>query len=163
LELLDKTERSKNRRLIAAWNRLHKDLEEHLLRSDRPKEKLQALESKVVNDVESVVIEVTDLEDAFLIFETLNDRGLELSAADLLKSHLLSRLFFTVETVFLKDALRPVLHRALHQAGPRCRRHQPTRLGLGHPAGTEPLDDRRARRQAHPAPGSRRQVLRSLR
>jgi hypothetical protein len=92
LELLDKTERSKNRRLIAAWNRLHKDLEQHLSKSDRPKEKLQALESKVVNDVESVVIEVTDLEDAFLLFETLNDRGLELSAADLLKSHLLSKL-----------------------------------------------------------------------
>jgi hypothetical protein len=35
---------------------------------------------------------VTDLEDAFLLFETLNDRGLELSAADLLKSHLLSKL-----------------------------------------------------------------------
>ena len=36
-----------------------------------------------------VTIEVTDLEDAFLLFETLNDRGLDLSAADLLKNDLL--------------------------------------------------------------------------
>ena len=39
-----------------------------------------------------MTIEVTDLDDAFLLFETLNDRGLELSAADLLKSHLLGKL-----------------------------------------------------------------------
>ncbi len=41
--------------------------------------------------VELVVIEVKELADAFLLFETLNDRGLQLSAADLLKSHLLGQ------------------------------------------------------------------------
>jgi len=51
--------------------------------------------SKFINDlmerVELVVIEVKELADAFLLFETLNDRGLQLSAADLLKSHLLGQ------------------------------------------------------------------------
>ncbi len=50
---------------------------------------------KFTNDlmghVELVVIEVKELADAFLLFETLNDRGLQLSAADLLKSHLLGQ------------------------------------------------------------------------
>jgi hypothetical protein len=41
--------------------------------------------------VSLVVLDVYELEDAFLLFETLNARGLELSAGDLLKSHLLSR------------------------------------------------------------------------
>ena len=51
-----------------------------------------------------------------------------------------------------EDALRPVLHRALDQTGPRGRHHQPTGLGLGDPAGPEPLDHRIPRGQAHPAP-----------
>lgn len=66
-------------------------------------DKLAALEvsqqpawlSKFISDlmerVELVVIEVKELSDAFLLFETLNDRGLQLSAADLLKSHLLGQ------------------------------------------------------------------------
>lgn len=37
-----------------------------------------------------VKIEVDDYDDAFELFETLNDKGLELSVADLVKNHLLS-------------------------------------------------------------------------
>ena len=46
----------------------------------------------MLEKVELVVIEVRSLADAFLLFETLNDRGLQLSAADLLKSHLLGEI-----------------------------------------------------------------------
>ncbi len=40
---------------------------------------------------EVVVVEVSEEADAFLIFETLNDRGLDLSVADLLKNYLFGR------------------------------------------------------------------------
>jgi len=62
-----------------------------------------------------------------------------------------------------EDVLRPVLYRALHETGARGRHHEPTRLSLDYPAGPEPLDHAGARGQAHPAPGSRRQVLWSVR
>ncbi len=38
-----------------------------------------------------IVVTVTDPASAFVIFETLNDRGLELSQADLLKNYLYGR------------------------------------------------------------------------
>jgi hypothetical protein len=62
-----------------------------------------------------------------------------------------------------EDALRPVLHRALHETRPRRRHDRPARLGLGHPAGTQPLGRRTPRGQAPPPPASRRQVLRTVR
>lgn len=57
-----------------------------------PLASLRALEEAVVQHVTVVVLDVANLDDAFLLFETLNDRGLSLSAADLVKSHLLSQL-----------------------------------------------------------------------
>ncbi len=41
--------------------------------------------------VKVIVVEVPDEADAFLIFETLNDRGLALSVADLLKNYIFGR------------------------------------------------------------------------
>ena len=46
----------------------------------------EALEKKVV----LIQIDVRSDIDAFVVFETLNDRGLDLNAADLLKNHLIS-------------------------------------------------------------------------
>lgn len=54
--------------------------------------KLQTFAKDVIERVELVSIQVKSLADAFLLFETLNDRGLQLSAADLLKSHLLGEI-----------------------------------------------------------------------
>ena len=89
---LDATEKAANRRMLSGYQRLRKSLEDNIGLDAEPAKALASLEERLVKHVELVVIEVTDLEDAFLLFETLNDRGLELSAADLLKSHLLSRL-----------------------------------------------------------------------
>lgn len=63
--------------------------------------KLEDIERKVTEKLTFVVIRVGSVDDAFLLFETLNDRGLQLSAADLVKSHLLSRY----EAKFGKDAV----------------------------------------------------------
>lgn len=54
--------------------------------------RLAGLEEKLSKRLLFVVIRVGNVDDAFLLFETLNDRGLQLSAADLVKSHLLARI-----------------------------------------------------------------------
>ena len=54
-------------------------------------EALEAFSRVVRNQLRFVRIAVTDFGDAFQLFETLNYRGLELSAADLLKNYLLEK------------------------------------------------------------------------
>ena len=54
--------------------------------ADRLVELSQQLESKV----QVLVAEATDLPEAYVIFETLNDRGADLTTADLLKNYLFS-------------------------------------------------------------------------
>lgn len=49
---------------------------------------IKEYQDKILNEFDVVKIEVTQDSDAFLIFETLNDRGLELSAIDLIKNRL---------------------------------------------------------------------------
>jgi hypothetical protein len=88
---------ARSKRLVAARNRLAASLDTFLdsASATDPKLRLQALEEledALVRRVSLVVLDLGSVDDAFLLFETLNDRGLRLSAADLLKSHLLSRL-----------------------------------------------------------------------
>ncbi len=90
----DKPTRSRNRPLIDNLARLRGHLAAHLGRlpeADQPAW-LERFHKFLMERVELVVIEVKTLSDAFLLFETLNDRGLQLSAADLLKSHLLGEV-----------------------------------------------------------------------
>jgi hypothetical protein len=54
-------------------------------------EGLETFSRVVRNQLRFVRIAVTDFGDAFQLFETLNYRGLELSAADLLKNYLLEK------------------------------------------------------------------------
>ena len=56
------------------------------------KEAIQHLAETISNRIHFLYIEVGNEEDAFTIFETLNDRGLKLSAGDLIKSYLLRRI-----------------------------------------------------------------------
>ncbi|MDQ3848140.1 MAG: DUF262 domain-containing protein [Thermoproteota archaeon] len=48
------------------------------------------LEEFIANRSNLIVIEAGDESDAFIIFETLNDRGLELAVSDLVKNYLFS-------------------------------------------------------------------------
>jgi hypothetical protein len=48
---------------------------------------------------------------------------------------------FSVETVFLKTLFVLFFIESLLEASPSRGRHQPPRLGLGHPAGSQPRDD----------------------
>ena len=54
-------------------------------------EELEHLKKGIVNKIIVVHINVADQFNAFRLFETLNDRGLALSAVDLIKNHLLMR------------------------------------------------------------------------
>lgn len=90
----DKPTRARNRPLLDNLSRLRTHLASRL--STLPEVQqgawLEQLHKFLMERVELVVIEVQNLADAFLLFETLNDRGLQLSAADLLKSHLLGEV-----------------------------------------------------------------------
>jgi hypothetical protein len=59
---------------------------------EEKKRAIQKLYEVVSNKIQFLYIEVGSEEDAFTIFETLNDRGLKLSASDLIKSFLLRRI-----------------------------------------------------------------------
>ena len=55
------------------------------------KVRLNDLLTYVDKDVQIVAIDVATQADAFLILETLNDRGADLTVADLLKNYLFSQ------------------------------------------------------------------------
>lgn len=80
--------------LRKAYERLGQLLTDKIkdLTTDEKILELDRIEHSLVNRVSVVAMKVTDLEDAFNLFESLNDKGLRLSAADLLKSHLLGKL-----------------------------------------------------------------------
>ncbi|WP_438766581.1 DUF262 domain-containing protein [Kushneria sp. TE3] len=90
LRELNGNERNRNSRLIANTERLAEFLNRFLKASNDPMAALGQLERNIMTGLEFVVIDVPDIANAFIIFETLNDRGLALSAGDLLKNHLLS-------------------------------------------------------------------------
>jgi hypothetical protein len=81
----------RNKMLVAAYARLKGHLDKYL-EGTAVETALQVLDERIATKIDLVAIEVAGLSDAFLLFETLNYRGLQLSAADLLKSHLLRRL-----------------------------------------------------------------------
>lgn len=93
-EDFDKTTRLRNRPLLDNLARMRTHLSNHLATQPEPEQRtwLEQFHKFLMERVELVVIEVKSLADAFLLFETLNDRGLQLSAADLLKSHVLGEI-----------------------------------------------------------------------
>ncbi|MDA2918958.1 DUF262 domain-containing HNH endonuclease family protein [Desulfobacterota bacterium AH_259_B03_O07] len=60
----------------------------------------EAMLRRLLLDVELVHIVTPTEQDAFRLFETLNDRGLSLSAADLIKNKLFSQCGETIEEAF---------------------------------------------------------------
>ncbi len=75
----------RNKKLAKAYSLVAK----HVIALDA--EGLETFSRVVRNQLRFVRIAVTDFGDAFQLFETLNYRGLELSAADLLKNFLLEK------------------------------------------------------------------------
>lgn len=80
-----------HRLLFAARAATQKWVDERVERDNNPEEWLLKLRRFLHNGVRAVRIRVSDEADAYRLFETLNDRGLDLTIADLLKNFLLSR------------------------------------------------------------------------
>ncbi len=68
-----------------------KDKVEALKPQGTQEEFLQTLEKCVATKLKFIITQVDDEADAWVIFETLNDRGLDLTIADLLKNYLYSK------------------------------------------------------------------------
>ena len=96
---LDAHELNRNKRMIENTERLSGYLEQYLAAGENPLQSLEKLEANIMTGLEFVVVDVPDIANAFIIFETLNDRGLALSAGDLLKNHLLAAAAKTKESV----------------------------------------------------------------
>jgi hypothetical protein len=78
-----------NQLIVKGFERIKKHLK---ARTDSDVEDaLIELEEYVAGKVNVISIEVGDDYDAFVIFETLNDRGLELAVSDLVKNYLFSQ------------------------------------------------------------------------
>lgn len=81
---------SSNRLLEQANNRIRKNLKEWLEEGRTAEDRLLDFEEFLSARTNLILIEVGDESDAFVIFETLNDRGLELAVSDLVKNYLFS-------------------------------------------------------------------------
>jgi hypothetical protein len=81
---------SSNRLLEQANSRIRKKLKDWLDEGRKAEERLLDFEEFISGRTNLILIEVGDESDAFVIFETLNDRGLELAVSDLVKNYLFS-------------------------------------------------------------------------
>lgn len=92
-EGLSAHQKDRNKALLGNLVRMSEHIESELDKRNPDQQQiwLSRFSANLMENVEVVVIRVKELADAFLLFETLNDRGLQLSAADLLKSHLLGQ------------------------------------------------------------------------
>jgi Protein of unknown function DUF262/Protein of unknown function (DUF1524) len=81
-----------NKQLVQAYDFFVKKIGEFFQEYQKVGLASQRLESAINDSLHLTLIRVNDAESAFLIFETLNQRGLELSVSDLIKNHLLSTL-----------------------------------------------------------------------
>lgn len=79
--------------------------------SELSKEELDAIRDRLLNSMSIVMISSNSESSAFRLFETLNDRGLELSAVDLMKNYLLSVAHEdeTIDTNSIKEDWEQIL------------------------------------------------------
>ncbi len=94
------TRNTKSNRLLASAyicfrEKIEKSLDGNVLLSDF----IQRIVSAIDDVIQVIRITVKDDYDAYMLFETLNDRGLALSVADLLKNYLFSKADDKIEDV----------------------------------------------------------------
>lgn len=87
----DKTKGQSNQLLSKAVHFVRTAIRQKAKASTRYEDFLIELEEFIADRVIMILVSVGDVADAYVIFETLNDRGLELSISDLLKNYILGR------------------------------------------------------------------------
>jgi len=80
-----------NKLLYEAFENIQAKLTTWVNQQEDTESALVELEEFIERKINFIVIEVADDSDAFIIFETLNDRGLELAVSDLVKNYLFSK------------------------------------------------------------------------
>lgn len=83
--------RQSHQRLISAANSILDYIETMCSKSKDPEEELHEWLDYLETNLKVIVVTTPDDSNAFVIFETLNDRGLELAISDLLKNYLFHR------------------------------------------------------------------------
>jgi len=83
-----KARRQSHKRLVGAAKYCEKYLSELCIRSKDSEEELHAWLDYIETSLKVIVVTAPDDSNAFIIFETLNDRGLELAISDLVKNYL---------------------------------------------------------------------------
>ena len=86
-----KTWKQSNTRILRAFQLIDKELTKWLNGLSDKESALLDLEEFIANQFSMIVIEVGNDADAFIIFETLNDRGLDLAVSDLVKNYLFAQ------------------------------------------------------------------------
>lgn len=99
-QLAKKRDLEKSKKIIIdAYLRLYNHIQERLKKAIDLGEILIQLEECVRDKLVCIVIAVADEANSYLIFETLNDRGLDLSVANLLKNYLFSKASDRIQEV----------------------------------------------------------------
>jgi len=83
-----KYQRQSHQRLLSAINLISEYLKNVISSSNDGEETLHAWLDYLETNLKVIVVTAPDDSNAFVIFETLNDRGLELAISDLLKNYL---------------------------------------------------------------------------
>lgn len=83
-----KVRRQSHKRLVAAAKYCEKYLSDLCIRSKDSEEELHSWLDYIETSLKVIVVTAPDDSNAFVIFETLNDRGLELAISDLVKNYL---------------------------------------------------------------------------
>ncbi|MCI0565221.1 MAG: DUF262 domain-containing protein, partial [Nitrososphaera sp.] len=99
LEIADRSAAPSNLLLSRAAQYMRHVVRERTKQSKKYEDFLLELEEFIGDRVVLILVAVGDEADAYLIFETLNDRGLELSISDLLKNYIFSKAGNRLETV----------------------------------------------------------------
>jgi len=83
-----KVRRQSHKRLVSAAKHCEKYLSDLCIKSKDSEEELHSWLDYIETSVKVIVVTAPDDSNAFVIFETLNDRGLELAISDLVKNYL---------------------------------------------------------------------------
>ena len=77
--------------MLETYLLLHSKVREHISKQDHFAEALIQIEECIRDKLVAIRISVIDEANSYMIFETLNNRGLDLSGSDLLKNHLFAK------------------------------------------------------------------------
>jgi hypothetical protein len=80
-----------NKRIATAFDKIKNFFSQQLESTNTPLSILKKWDEYLKNSVKVLLLKVEDESNAYKIFETLNDRGLDLATSDLLKNYLLGK------------------------------------------------------------------------